>query len=180
MDGITILQIKCLLSRLYNYIEVASHLPAGTDYSLFKKGIKPMWEDDRNKKGGRWLLNLNKSQRFADLDNLWLEVVRIFNNHWLVVISILGNLFLKVITVCKTGELTLTLFAGQFRLEKLAQFSVFFFQMFYDGMTKCNKCTSVLIVNYVSTVGRQVFFTISRMTAWGHSQSANLLKKGGE
>ncbi|CAG0893096.1 unnamed protein product [Darwinula stevensoni] len=60
---------------LYNYIEVASHLPAGTDYSLFKKGIKPMWEDDRNKKGGRWLLNLNKSQRFADLDNLWLEVL---------------------------------------------------------------------------------------------------------
>ncbi|CAN7993694.1 unnamed protein product [Ixodes hexagonus] len=60
---------------LYNHIEVASKLPLGCDYSLFKHGIKPMWEDSRNKSGGRWLFNLNKNQRTADLDNYWLEIL---------------------------------------------------------------------------------------------------------
>jgi len=30
---------------LYNHIEVASRLPPGSDYSLFKEGIFPDWED---------------------------------------------------------------------------------------------------------------------------------------
>ena len=60
---------------LYNHIELASRLAAGCDYSLFKEGVKPMWEDDRNKKGGRWLINLDKKQRASCLDNFWLEVV---------------------------------------------------------------------------------------------------------
>ena len=33
---------------LYNHIEVASKLPLGSDYSLFKEGIFPDWEDPRN------------------------------------------------------------------------------------------------------------------------------------
>ncbi|KAJ8281396.1 hypothetical protein GJAV_G00067210 [Gymnothorax javanicus] len=32
-----------------------------------------MWEDERNKRGGRWLITLNKQQRKADLDRFWLE-----------------------------------------------------------------------------------------------------------
>ena len=42
---------------LYNHIELASRLAAGCDYSLFKEGVKPMWEDerfaDRGEGGGR-------------------------------------------------------------------------------------------------------------------------------
>ena len=34
-----------------------------------------MWEDDRNRRGGRWVINLNKSQRSTSLDNFWLEVM---------------------------------------------------------------------------------------------------------
>ena len=34
-----------------------------------------MWEDDRNRRGGRWVINLNKSQRATFLDNFWLEVM---------------------------------------------------------------------------------------------------------
>jgi len=60
---------------LYNHIELASKLNAGCDYSLFKEGVKPMWEDDRNRRGGRWVINLNKSQRATMLDNFWLEVM---------------------------------------------------------------------------------------------------------
>ena len=38
---------------LYNHIELCSRLISGCDYSLFKEGIKPMWEDDQNRRGGR-------------------------------------------------------------------------------------------------------------------------------
>lgn len=34
-----------------------------------------MWEDERNKRGGRWLITLNKQQRRFDLDRFWLETV---------------------------------------------------------------------------------------------------------
>ena len=45
---------------LYNHIEVASRLPAGADYSLFKEGIFPDWEDEKNGPGGRWIINSDK------------------------------------------------------------------------------------------------------------------------
>ncbi|KAF6205211.1 hypothetical protein GE061_019378 [Apolygus lucorum] len=60
---------------LYNHIKAASELKPGSDYSLFKKGIRPMWEDDANKQGGRWLISLEKRQREIDLDNCWLEIM---------------------------------------------------------------------------------------------------------
>lgn len=34
-----------------------------------------MWEDDRNRRGGRWLITLSKQQRKSDLDRFWLETV---------------------------------------------------------------------------------------------------------
>jgi translation initiation factor 4E len=43
---------------VFNHIESASRLGPGSDYSVFKAGIKPMWEDEKNANGGRWLLNL--------------------------------------------------------------------------------------------------------------------------
>ncbi|XP_027018094.1 eukaryotic translation initiation factor 4E-1A isoform X4 [Tachysurus fulvidraco] len=64
-----------LQNRLYNHIQLSSNLMSGCDYSLFKDGIEPMWEDERNKRGGRWLITLTKQQRRADLDRFWLETV---------------------------------------------------------------------------------------------------------
>ncbi|GAB6028392.1 Eukaryotic translation initiation factor 4E type 2 [Chamberlinius hualienensis] len=58
---------------LYNHIELVSRLGIGCDYCLFKQGTKPMWEDDRNKHGGRWLISLSKSQR--EIDWFWLETL---------------------------------------------------------------------------------------------------------
>uniref|UniRef100_A0A8D2D014 Eukaryotic translation initiation factor 4E n=1 Tax=Sciurus vulgaris TaxID=55149 RepID=A0A8D2D014_SCIVU len=53
----------------------SSNLMPGCDYSLFKDGIEPMWEDEKNKQGGRWLITLNKQQRQSDLDRFWLETL---------------------------------------------------------------------------------------------------------
>jgi translation initiation factor 4E len=43
--------------------------------NIFQDGIQPMWEDTRNRKGGRWLINMDKRHRMRDLDNFWLETV---------------------------------------------------------------------------------------------------------
>ncbi|XP_053259987.1 eukaryotic translation initiation factor 4E isoform X3 [Podarcis muralis] len=64
-----------LQNRLYNHIQLSSNLMPGCDYSLFKDGIEPMWEDEKNKRGGRWLITLNKQQRRSDLDRFWLETL---------------------------------------------------------------------------------------------------------
>ncbi|XP_056642846.1 eukaryotic translation initiation factor 4E-1A-like isoform X2 [Diorhabda carinulata] len=60
---------------LYNHIKPSSELKQGTDYSLFKKGIMPMWEDKANKRGGRWLLSLERKQRVNELDRYWLDII---------------------------------------------------------------------------------------------------------
>ena len=60
---------------MHNHIELSSRLVAGCDYSVFKAGIKPMWEDKANMNGGRWLINLDKKHRMNCLDNFWLEVL---------------------------------------------------------------------------------------------------------
>lgn len=60
---------------LYNHIKPSSEIKAGNDYSVFKNGIRPMWEDDTNKNGGRWVITLAKYFRPGDVDRLWLDVV---------------------------------------------------------------------------------------------------------
>jgi len=60
---------------LYNHIQVASGLNWGSDYYLFKEGIKPMWEDENNIKGGRWLVAVDKLKRNELLDHYWLELL---------------------------------------------------------------------------------------------------------
>jgi len=60
---------------VYNHILLASKLQSGCDYSFFKEGIEPMWEDEKNRLGGRWLINLSKNARSSDLDKMWLEIL---------------------------------------------------------------------------------------------------------
>lgn len=60
---------------LYNHIESASDIPSGCDYSLFKEDIKPMWEDKKNEKGGKWVVKVEKHHRANCLENMWLEVL---------------------------------------------------------------------------------------------------------
>lgn len=60
---------------VYNHIKPASLVQSGCDYMLFKDGIQPMWEDEKNKSGGRWLFNLEKRDRRDLLDACWLETL---------------------------------------------------------------------------------------------------------
>lgn len=73
----TFVFIGIIFFSIYNHIKLASELKVGCDYSLFKQGISPMWEDPRNENGGRWLLTLEKRHhRPGDIiDKFWLDVV---------------------------------------------------------------------------------------------------------
>lgn len=44
--------------RMFNNIYSVKNIIANTDYCLFKKGIKPEWEDDQNKDGGKWVVTM--------------------------------------------------------------------------------------------------------------------------
>ena len=48
-----------------------SSLQPGADYSLFKAGISPDWEDLANRRGGRWVVNTGRQE----VDKDWVEVM---------------------------------------------------------------------------------------------------------
>jgi len=58
--------------RLYNNITSPDRLEDGHSYSLFKKSIRPTWEDPRNAIGGKWQVLLKKDHRDKTLEKVWL------------------------------------------------------------------------------------------------------------
>jgi len=60
---------------LHDHIVAASALGDGNDYSLFKGNIRPMWEDEANYSGGRWILNFKKQLNRSNLDDIWLDTM---------------------------------------------------------------------------------------------------------
>ena len=60
---------------LYSNIQPPTGLPWNSDYYLFREGIKPMWEDPSNIKGGRWLTQIERTKRAERLDSCWLELM---------------------------------------------------------------------------------------------------------
>ena len=60
--------------HIHNYLELASKLNDGCDYSVFKQGIFPDWEDRENMEGGRWILHAGKEEV---LDNWWQKLLTV-------------------------------------------------------------------------------------------------------
>eukprot|EP00612_Vaucheria_litorea_P005117 CAMPEP_0171461548 /NCGR_PEP_ID=MMETSP0945-20130129/5951_1 /TAXON_ID=109269 /ORGANISM="Vaucheria litorea, Strain CCMP2940" /LENGTH=139 /DNA_ID=CAMNT_0011987915 /DNA_START=444 /DNA_END=863 /DNA_ORIENTATION=+ len=52
----------------------ASKIQTGSNYSIFKDGIKPMWEDENNVLGGKWVITINKPDK-KNLDEWWLHAI---------------------------------------------------------------------------------------------------------
>ncbi|XP_041449438.1 LOW QUALITY PROTEIN: eukaryotic translation initiation factor 4E1 [Drosophila obscura] len=55
---------------LYYHIKTPSQIKIGSDYCMFKAGVRPMWEDEANVKGGRWIVSFPKSAT-GDLNFYW-------------------------------------------------------------------------------------------------------------
>lgn len=58
---------------MYNHLKPARYLSDRCDYMLFKDGIKPMWEDERNSNGGRWFISIDKRCGLYILNLIRLE-----------------------------------------------------------------------------------------------------------
>eukprot|EP01123_Difflugia_compressa_P012101 TRINITY_DN505_c0_g1_i3.p1 TRINITY_DN505_c0_g1~~TRINITY_DN505_c0_g1_i3.p1 ORF type:complete len:217 (-),score=41.31 TRINITY_DN505_c0_g1_i3:41-691(-) len=71
---------------LWNNIKSASELSLGSNYHVFKEGIRPLWEDPANSAGGRWIIQLKNPQ----LNQLWMYTV----------LACIGNVFEDEEEVC--------------------------------------------------------------------------------
>lgn len=57
--------------QVYSHLKRPSALPAVSDYHIFKDGIRPVWEDDANKSGGKWIVRVKKGVA----DRYWEELL---------------------------------------------------------------------------------------------------------
>jgi len=46
--------------RIYSHLKRPNDLEPPTDYHLFRNGIRAIWEDEDNVKGGKWMIRLKK------------------------------------------------------------------------------------------------------------------------
>jgi len=59
----------------YNHLLRPNDLPVTSDYHLFKDHIKPLWEDEANKQGGKWIVRLRKGLASRCWEDLILAVL---------------------------------------------------------------------------------------------------------
>jgi translation initiation factor 4E len=67
------------LWKVYRKMMRPSKLQPVSDYHVFKEGIRPVWEDEENKRGGKWIMRVKKGVA----DHYW---------EWLLM-AIVGNEF---------------------------------------------------------------------------------------
>lgn len=57
--------------KVFAHLKRPSQLPTVSDYHFFKDRIRPVWEDEENKKGGKWIMRLKKGVS----DRYWEELL---------------------------------------------------------------------------------------------------------
>ncbi|KAF8067700.1 translation initiation factor eIF 4e-like domain-containing protein [Lyophyllum atratum] len=60
--------------RYFNWLKPPSKLERNSNYHLFKSGIKPMWEDEANANGGKWVLTMKNNPTLLDRCWSWLAM----------------------------------------------------------------------------------------------------------
>lgn len=60
---------------VYAHLKRPSLLPSVSDYHFFRKGIRPVWEDKENRKGGKWIVRLKKGVADRYWEDLLLAMV---------------------------------------------------------------------------------------------------------
>ncbi|KAI9847948.1 MAG: hypothetical protein M1837_001465 [Sclerophora amabilis] len=60
---------------VYTHLKRPSSLPSVSDYHMFKKGVRPVWEDKENRRGGKWIVRLKKGVADRYWDGLILGII---------------------------------------------------------------------------------------------------------
>ena len=84
-DWLSIVKKISLLSTVesfwsvFNNVVPPSSLPLNSTYHIFRDGIKPMWEDPANAKGGKWVMSMPRGRggesNIKRVDEWWLYTV---------------------------------------------------------------------------------------------------------
>jgi translation initiation factor 4E len=59
----------------YSHLIRPNELVSPSDYHLFKEGISPLWEDEANQKGGKWMVRLRKGLASEKWESLILALI---------------------------------------------------------------------------------------------------------
>lgn len=60
---------------LFNSIKLPTDIQDGCNYALFRSAVRPMWEDEQNRNGGRWIITLDKRVDNDEVNRLWLDTL---------------------------------------------------------------------------------------------------------
>ncbi|TKA81253.1 hypothetical protein B0A55_02359 [Friedmanniomyces simplex] len=60
---------------VYTHLKRPSTLPTVSDYHFFKDGIRPVWEDEENRRGGKWIMKLKKGVSDRYWEDLLLAMI---------------------------------------------------------------------------------------------------------
>ena len=60
---------------VYTHLKRPSSLPSISDYHFFRKGIRPVWEDQENRKGGKWIMRFKKGVSDRYWEDLLLAMI---------------------------------------------------------------------------------------------------------
>lgn len=61
--------------KAYSHMKRPGDLNGHCDIHLFKQGIKPLWEDEANKDGGKWIVRIRKHFTSRSWENLIMAMV---------------------------------------------------------------------------------------------------------
>ncbi|KAI9658747.1 MAG: hypothetical protein M1821_002307 [Bathelium mastoideum] len=61
--------------RVYTHLKRPSALPTVSDYHFFREGIRPVWEDEENKMGGKWIMRLKKGVADRYWEDLMMAMI---------------------------------------------------------------------------------------------------------
>lgn len=61
--------------QYYSHLKKPDDVPLNTEYHVFQDGIRPMWEDEANKKGARWILRIKKGAASLFWEELLITMI---------------------------------------------------------------------------------------------------------
>lgn len=64
--------------KVFAHLKKPATLPTVSDYHIFKEGIRPVWEDEENKRGGKWIMRLKKGVA----NYYWQELLMALVGDW--------------------------------------------------------------------------------------------------
>ncbi|OAA39977.1 eukaryotic translation initiation factor 4E-4 [Metarhizium rileyi] len=75
LHGVATVQTVEEFWEIYSHLKRPSTLPVVSDYHLFKKDIRPVWEDEINRKGGKWVVRMKKGVADRYWEDLLLSLI---------------------------------------------------------------------------------------------------------